>query len=98
MITKIVQLSPIPETDTYFIDGSSNGIGPDIDQPINTCFSSSQQVELAVLILLLWLIHKPLTIISDSAYVVGLLPVIDSYLCTLTSLVLLQKEIRKLMY
>lgn len=26
VITKIVQTTPIPQTDTYFIDGLSNGI------------------------------------------------------------------------
>lgn len=38
---------------------------------------------MAVLIRLLWLIHKPLNIFSDSAYVVGLFPAVDPYLCTL---------------
>lgn len=57
VVTKVVQPSLIPQADTYFIDGSSNGIGgvngPDIHQSINTSFSSAQTVELAVLINLL---------------------------------------------
>lgn len=35
-------------------------------------------MELAVLIHLLWLTHKLLNIISDSAYVIGLFPATDS--------------------
>lgn len=50
MIIKISQASPILQADTYFIDGSSNGVGeihgPDIRQSINTSFSSALQVEL----------------------------------------------------
>lgn len=40
-----------------------------VHQAINTSFSSTQQLDLADLIPLLWLINKPLHIISDSAYV-----------------------------
>lgn len=40
-----------------------------VHQPINTSFSSTQQLDLADLISLLWLINKPLHIISDSAHV-----------------------------
>lgn len=43
---------------------------------------SAQQVELAVLIHLFWLIHSPLNIISDSAYVIGLSPAVNSFSCT----------------
>lgn len=102
VVTKVVQPSLIPQADTYFIDGSSNGIGgingPDIHQSINTSFSSAQTVELAVLINLLWLIHKPLNIVSASTDVVGLFLAINSYLYTLTFLALLQKEISKLVH
>ena len=42
--------------------------GPDIQKSIYASFSSVQQVELAVLMYLLWIIHKPLNIGSDSAY------------------------------
>lgn len=77
IITKIVQPSLIPQTNTYFIDGSSNCRGG-IHPPINTSFSLSQQVQLAVLIYLFWFVHKPLYIVSSSVYVVGLFPVIET--------------------
>lgn len=57
----------------YFIVFSSKGTGgihgPDIHQYIITSFSSAQQVELALLIHLLWLTHKSLNIVSVTALV-----------------------------
>lgn len=47
---------------------------------LRSSFSSVQQVELTVLIHLLQLIHKPLTIVSDSANVVGLFPAVETVL------------------
>jgi hypothetical protein len=69
----------------YYIDGSSSGKGgidgPDLHETIQTTYSSAQQVELAVLIYLLQKItDKPLNIVSDSAFVVGLFPAIDTSL------------------
>lgn len=47
-----------------FIDSSSKSIGEthdtDINKSINNSFSSAEQVKLAVLIHLIWLIHKTL--------------------------------------
>ena len=71
MITKAVLPLPVPHTDTYIIDGSCNSIegihGPDSHQSFNTSFSSSQHVELGVLIYLFWVVHKSLNIVSISA-------------------------------
>lgn len=55
--------------------------GPVFHHSISPYFSSPRQMKLAVLIHILWLIHKPLNIISDSVYVVGLLPAKNSYSC-----------------
>lgn len=56
MITKI-QPSLIPQADTYFTNGVSNGTrvihGPDMHRSITASFSSVQQLELAALIHLL---------------------------------------------
>lgn len=43
----------------------------------------AKQVYMAILTPILQLIRKPLNVISDSAYVVGLFPAIDPYSCTL---------------
>ena len=106
VITKITQPSPIPQADIHFIDDSSNGIGgihgPNIHQSINTSFSPQASIwlsttELVILIHLLWLIHKPLKSISDSAYVVGLFPAIGLHAhSNLPGFI--QKEISRLIY
>lgn len=71
----------------YFIDGSLKDKecpqGLSVHQSLNTSFSSLQQVELDVLIHFLQLINKPLNILSDYAYIVGLFPTVDSHLCPL---------------
>jgi hypothetical protein len=52
---------------------------------IQTNYSSTQQVELTVLIYLLQKItDKPLNIVSDSAYVVGQFPAIETALISTT--------------
>jgi hypothetical protein len=73
----------------YYIDGSSSGKGgidgPDLQKNTQTTYSSAQQVELAVLIYLFQKITaKPLNIFSDSAYVVGLFPAIETSLISTT--------------
>lgn len=76
MITKIDQPSLIPQTDIYFIDGSSKGRG-EINCPDSHQFSNSLIV---LLIHLLWLIHKCLNIVSDSAYIVLLFSAVQTAL------------------
>jgi hypothetical protein len=83
-----VKLNPISHASVYYVDGSSSGKGgihgPDLYETIQTNYSV-QQVELAVLIYLLQKISdKPLNIVSDSAYVIGLFPAIETALISTT--------------
>jgi hypothetical protein len=89
IVNTIVKLNPISHALIYYADGSSydkRGIhGPDLHETIQTNYSSAQQVELAVLIYLLQKItDKPLNIVSDSLYVVGLFPAIEIALISTT--------------
>lgn len=45
---------------------------------MNASFSLAQQVKLAVLNHLLWVVHNPLNIVSNSVYVVGLFSAIET--------------------
>lgn len=78
MIIKIFQSFPILKAAAYFIDGLYNGIGwchnPDAHQYGNISLFSAQEEEFTVLINLLLLNHKPLDIVSNPAYVIGLFP------------------------
>jgi hypothetical protein len=79
IVNTIVKLNPISHALIYYADGSSydkRGIhGPDLHETIQTNYSSTQQIELAVLIYLVQKItDKPLNIVSDSVYVVVLFP------------------------
>jgi hypothetical protein len=83
IVNTIVKLNPLFHASVYYINGSSSGKGgihgPDLHETIQTNYSSAQQAELAVLIYLLQKItDKPLNIVSDSAYVVGLFPAIET--------------------
>jgi hypothetical protein len=82
-------LNPLSHTSVYYIDGSSSSKGgihePDLHETIQTNYSSAQQVELAVLIYLLHKItDKPLNIVSDSVYVVGLFSGVETAIISTT--------------
>jgi hypothetical protein len=85
----LLKLIPVSYASVYYIDGSSPGKGgingPDLHDTIQNTYISAQQVELAVLIYVLQKItDKPLNIVSDSAYVVGLFPAIETALISTT--------------
>jgi hypothetical protein len=89
IINTIVKLNPLSHASFYYIDGSSTGKagihGPDLHKTIQTNYSSTQQVKLTVLIYLLQTItDKPLNIVSDSAYIVGLFPATKTTLISTT--------------
>jgi hypothetical protein len=89
IVNTIVKLNPTSHASVYYIDGSSSGKGgihgPDLHETTQTNYSSVQQIELAVLIYLLQKItNKPLNIVSDSPYVVGLFPAIETALISTT--------------
>jgi hypothetical protein len=63
--------------------------GPDLHKTTQANYSSAQQEELTVLIYLLQKItDKPLNIVSDSAYVVGLFPAIETALISTSHIIM----------
>lgn len=74
ILPKKLRQEPIPQGVTVFTDGSNNGKGAIVSEKesrlVHTNCNSAQKAELVAVVTALQTYLEPLTIVSDSAYVV----------------------------